>query len=153
MCRKPGPTHNRYAARTNMMGGLVAGMHKNILPLAAGRTALLTTRHPQQQQLARQCPPIAHMRMQGQAPPPVYYTGMPSAGGSYCQRTNTAFPVHAPCQVIYFVGQYPPSARIAPMMRMPNQQASPMMSPYYAPNQQPYHAQNQANQQQQGYYF
>ena len=43
------------------------------------------------------------------------------------------------------------------MMQVPNQEASPMMISYYAPNQQPYQANyqpiNQANQQQQGYYF
>jgi hypothetical protein len=39
------------------------------------------------------------------------------------------------------------------MMPQPIQQASQMMTSYFAPNQQPYQTQYQANQQQQGYYF
>ncbi len=83
---------------------------------------------------------------------------MPPAGGSYCQRTNMAIPVYQPGQAIMnFVRQYPPGTGTAPMMQLPNQQASLMMAPYYAPNQQPYHTNtqppNQYNQQLQGYYF
>jgi hypothetical protein len=47
-CGRPGPTHNRYATRANMMGGSAAGMHKSILPSVAGRTAATTTLRPQQ---------------------------------------------------------------------------------------------------------
>ena len=136
-----------------MMGRLVAGMHMSILPSAAGRAGPPTTRRPQQQQPAYLHLPIAHMSTQGPAPPPVYYTGMPLAGGAYRQCTNMAFPVQAPSQVINFVGKYPPGAGTVPMMPQPIQQASQMMTPYFAPNQQPYQPQYQANQQQQGYYF
>ena len=85
---------------------------------------------------------------------------MPPASGSYRQQTNMAIPVSQPGQAMMnFVGQYPPGAGTTPMMQLPNQQASPMMAPYYAPNQQPYHTNtqppNQYNQQPQlqGYYF
>jgi hypothetical protein len=83
---------------------------------------------------------------------------MPPAGGSYCQRTNMAIPVSQTGQAMMnFVGQYPPGAGTAPMMQLLNQQASPMMAPYYAPNQKPYHTNtqppNQYNQQPQAYYF
>jgi hypothetical protein len=37
-CGKPGPTNNPNASRTNIMGGLVARMHKTILPLACPHT-------------------------------------------------------------------------------------------------------------------
>jgi hypothetical protein len=60
-CGRPGPTHNRYATRANMMGGSAAGMHKSILPSAAGRTAATTTWRPQQQQATLDRPPVAHM--------------------------------------------------------------------------------------------
>jgi hypothetical protein len=33
-----GPTHNPNATRANIMGGLIARMHKTILPSACGRT-------------------------------------------------------------------------------------------------------------------
>jgi hypothetical protein len=88
----------------------------------------------------------------------VHFGGMSPAGGSYRQRTTMAIPVHQPSQAMMnFVGQYPPGIGTTPIMQLPNQQASPMMTPYYTPNQQPYHAPtqppNQANQQPQGYYF
>jgi hypothetical protein len=35
-CRHPGPVHNPSATRANMMGGSTAGLHKTILPSAAG---------------------------------------------------------------------------------------------------------------------
>ena len=131
-------------------------MHKTILPLASSHT-VPPNHHPQQQQLAHQHPPIAHMTTQGQAPPLVYYNGMPQAGGLYCQQTKMVILVHMSGQVINFAGQYPPSAGTPPMLQVPNQQASPVMSTYYASTQQPYHANtkpaNQANQQPQGYYF
>jgi hypothetical protein len=37
MCGNCGPTHNPNASHANIMGGLTAGMHKTILPLARGR--------------------------------------------------------------------------------------------------------------------
>ena len=151
-CGKPGRTHNRYATRANMMGGTVAGMHKSILPSAAGRTAPPTTPCPQQQQ-ATYPPshhPPSHMSTQGPAPPPAYYTGMPPTGGTYRQRTTMAFPTQAPGQVINILGQYPPGTSTIPMMPQHIQQTRQMMTPYTAPNQQPYQLQYQANQQQQG---
>jgi hypothetical protein len=158
--RKPGPTHNPHATCTNTMDGSAAGMHKTILPLVSGCTA--PNRRPQQQQLSHQRRPIAHYPAQGmtwqQAPPPAHFSGMPPAGGSYRQQTNMAILVSQPGQAMMnFVGQNPPDAGTALMMQLPNQQASPMMAPYYAPNQQPYHTNtqlpNQYNQQPQGYYF
>jgi hypothetical protein len=152
--QKPRPMHNRYATRANMMGGLVAGMHKSILPSAAGRTGPPTTRRLQQQQATY--PPFhrppSHMSTQGPAPPPAYYTGMPPTGGSYRQRTTMAFPAQAPGQIINFIRQYPPGTGTVPIMPQHIQQASQMMTPYVAPNQQPYRPQHQANQQQQGYF-
>jgi hypothetical protein len=50
-CGIPGPTHNPNASRTNIMGGLVAEMHKTILPSASGRT-FPPSCHPQQQTAA-----------------------------------------------------------------------------------------------------
>ena len=93
------------------------------------------------------------MSMQGPAPPPAYYTGMPMARGAYRQRTTINFPAQTPGQVINFVGHYPPGTGTKPMMPQSTQQASQMMTPYFASNQQPYQAQYQANRQQQGYYF
>ena len=93
------------------------------------------------------------MLTQSPAPPLAYYTGMSPAGGAYHQRTNMAFPVQTPGQVINFIGHYPPRVGAIPMMAQPTRQASHMMTPYFAPNQQPYQAQYQANQQQQWYYF
>jgi hypothetical protein len=37
-CGKPGPTDNPNVSCTNIMGRLVAGMHKTIMPSACGRT-------------------------------------------------------------------------------------------------------------------
>jgi hypothetical protein len=138
MCGKPGPMHNLHATRTNRIGRSAAGMHKTILPLVSRRTA--PNHHPQQQQLSHQCWPIAHYPAQGmtwqQAPPPAHFSGMPPAGGSYRQQMNMAIPVSQPGHAMMnFVVQYPPGAGTAPMMQLPNQQARPMMAPYYAPNQ------------------
>jgi hypothetical protein len=44
------PAHNPNATRANIMGGLVAGMHKTILPLARGRTQPPSCCSQQQQQ-------------------------------------------------------------------------------------------------------
>jgi hypothetical protein len=144
--RKPGRMHNPHATHANMMGRSAAGMHKTILPLVSGCTA--PNRCPQQQQLSHQRQPISHYPAQGttwqQAPLPAHFSGMPPAGGSYRQRTNMAILVSQPGQAMMnFVGQYPPGTGTAPMMQLPNQEASPMMAPYYAPNQQPYHTNTQ----------
>ncbi len=61
-CHWSGPNHNRMATRTNTQGGLPAGLHKMILPLAAGRAP-----PPQQQQLA------PTQAMWPQPPPPATY--------------------------------------------------------------------------------
>ncbi len=50
------PAHNPNVTRANIMGGLVAGMHKTILPLAHGCTPPPSC-CPQQQQCPQQCPP------------------------------------------------------------------------------------------------
>ena len=86
-CPKPRPMHSRYGTRANMMGGSVAGMHKSIMPSAAGRTGPPTTRPPQKQQPIYPLfhPPPSHMSAQGPTPPPAYYTGMPPTGGAHRQ--------------------------------------------------------------------
>ena len=38
-CARPGENHQRTATRTKTMGGSMRGMHKTILPSAAGRQA------------------------------------------------------------------------------------------------------------------
>jgi hypothetical protein len=88
--------HNPNASRANIMGGLVAGMQKTILPLACGRTP--SNHHPQQQQLLQQCPHISYYPPGGtawQQPTPLaQFGGMPPASGSYCQQTTMAMPVY-----------------------------------------------------------
>jgi hypothetical protein len=59
MCGKPGPMHNPNATRANMMGGSIAGMHKTILPSAAGQTHPNLC-PPQQQQLQLRQPSIPY---------------------------------------------------------------------------------------------
>jgi hypothetical protein len=82
---------------------------------------------------------------------PQYFGAIQPAGGTYCQRMTMAMPVIWSGQTMMnYVGQqFPPSARAAPMMQQPTQQAMPMMAPYYAPNQQTYSA---PNQQHPGYF-
>jgi hypothetical protein len=72
-----GPTHNPNASRANIMGGLIAGMHKTILPLARGRKPP-PTHSPQQQQLPQQCPPGAYYPTQGTNAPPAYFWSNPT---------------------------------------------------------------------------
>jgi len=127
LCGNQGPTHNANATRAKIMVGLIAGMHKTILPSACGRTPPLP-RHPQQQQRPQQHPPVAYYPVQGTMQP------------TYCARTTMPIPVHQPGQgMMNFVGQqYPaPDTANAQSMQQPAQQAMPMMAPYYAPNQQP----------------
>jgi len=126
-CGNRGPTHNANATRANIMGGLIAGMHKTILPSACGHIPSPPHR-PQQQQRPQQHPPVAYYPVQGMTQP------------MYRARTTMPIPVHQPGQgMMIFVGQqYPaPNAANAQMMQQPAQQAMPMMAPYYAPNQQP----------------
>jgi hypothetical protein len=41
-CGKPGPRHNPKASHANIMGGLIAKIHKTILPLACSRLRLIS---------------------------------------------------------------------------------------------------------------
>ncbi len=132
--------HNPNATRTNIMGGLVAGMHKTILPLTSGRTP--PNRCPQQQQRPQQRPPNAYYPPGGtawqQPTPPAQYGGMPHAS-TYHQQTTMAMPVYQPGQgMMMNVKQYPQGAGNMPMMQMGQQpMAAPMLINHYAPNQQP----------------
>jgi hypothetical protein len=134
--------HNPNTSHTNIMGRLIAGMHKAILPSACGRTP---PNHcpQQQQQLPQQWLPITYYPPGGtvwqQPTPPAQFGRMPLASGSYRQQTTMAMPVYQPGQgMMMNVGQYPPSARNMPLMQMGQQpMAMPMMMNYYAPNQQP----------------
>jgi hypothetical protein len=67
-CQKPGPAHNHSATRTNTMGGLMAGLHKTILPSASRRIPPA----PRQQ-----CTPAPMMWQQ--PPPPMNFTPMMTA--------------------------------------------------------------------------
>jgi hypothetical protein len=122
-CGKPGLMHNPHVTHANTMGGSAAGMHKTILPLVSGCTA--PNHCPQQQQLSHQCPHIAHYQAQGmiwqQAPPPAQLSGMPPAGGPYCQQIYMAIPMYQPGQAMM---KYPPGAGTTPMMQLPNQLAT-----------------------------
>ena len=128
------PAHNPNVTRANIMGGLVTGMHKTILPSARGHTPP-PSRRPQQQQRPQQRPPGSYYPTQGMTVPPAQFGGMKPAGGTYHHHDHAG-------------QQYPLNAMTAPMMQQPAQQAMPMMAPYYVPNQQPYNA---TNQQQPGY--
>jgi hypothetical protein len=98
-CGKPGPMHNPNASRANIMGRLVARMHKTILPLACGHTTPPNHR-PQQQQLPQQCPPIAYYPPGGtawqQPTPPMQVGRMPPASGIYRQQTTMAMRLISP---------------------------------------------------------
>jgi hypothetical protein len=137
-CDKPGPMHNPNASRTNIMGGLVDGMNKTILPLASGRTP--PNHHPQQQQRHQQRPSNAYYPPLGtawqQPTPPAQYGVMPLANSSYHQQTTMAMPVYQPGQGIMMnVGQYPQGTRNVPMIQMGQQpMAAPMLMNHYAPN-------------------
>jgi hypothetical protein len=131
-CRWPGPIHNHTATRKNTQGGLPAGLHKTIFPLASGHAP-----PPQQQQ----CAPT--QAMWPQPPPSATYT---AAMTTMCPAT----PVVPYQQAIYHVRQQmgpqavshggqsvgPPSpygaihAPTAPPQRT-------MMYPSYATYQQP----------------
>ncbi len=125
MCGKPGPMHNPNAGRANIMGGLVAEMHKTILPSAFGHTSPNCC--PQQR------PPLAYSLPGGtawqQPTPPVQFGRMPLASGIYLLQTTMSMWVYQPDQgMMMNVGQYPPSARNMPMMLMGQQpMAAPMM--------------------------
>jgi hypothetical protein len=86
-CHWPGPNHNCTTTRTNTQGGLPAGLHKVILPLAAGLAP-----PPQQQQRA------PTQAMWPQPPSPATYTAVMT---TMCP-TMPAAPYQ---QAIYHVGQ------------------------------------------------
>jgi hypothetical protein len=102
-------------------------------------------RRPQQQQLPQQCPRGAYYPTQGTNALPAYFGSIKPAGGTYRQWMTMAMLVIQPGQTMMnFVDQqFPPSAKAAPMMQQPTQQAMPMMASYYAPNEQTYSAPNQ----------
>jgi hypothetical protein len=151
-CGKPGPTHNSNASRTIIIGGLVAGMHKTILPSACSRTPPNCC--PQQQQRPQQCPPITYHPPGGtawqQPTSPTQYGRMLLASGTYRQQTTMAMLVYPPGQgMMMNVGQYPQNARNVPMMQMRQQPvASTMLMNHYTPNHHP----NQQPNQQPGYF-
>jgi hypothetical protein len=142
-CGKPGSMHNSNASCTNIMGRLVAGMHKTILPLTSCRTP--PNPCPQQQQRPQQRPPNAYYPPGGTAwqPPttPTQYGRMPPANGTYRQQMTIAMPVYQPGQgMMMDVRQYPQGARNMPMMQMGQQpMVAPMLMNNYAPNQQSNH--------------
>jgi hypothetical protein len=108
MCGKPGSMHNPNLSRTNIMGGLVAGMHKTILPSACGPAP--PNHHPQQQERLQKCPPIAYYPPGGtawqQPTPPAQYSGLPQDSNTYRQQTTMAMPVYQPVQgMMMNVGQ------------------------------------------------
>jgi hypothetical protein len=86
-CRWPGSNQNRMAMRMNTQAGSPAGLHKVILPLAAGRAPT-----PQQQQRA------PTQAMWPQHPHPATYT----AAMTTMRPTMPAAPYQ---QAIYHVGQ------------------------------------------------
>ncbi len=140
MCGKPDPMHNPNATHSNIMGGLVAGMHKTILPSTSSRTP--PNPCPQQQQRPQQHPPNAYYPPGGtawqQPTPSAQYGRIPQAN-TYRQQTTMAMPVYQPSQgMMMNVGQYPQGARNLPMMQMDQQlTAPPMLMNHYAPNHQP----------------
>jgi hypothetical protein len=141
MCGKPGLMLNPNASRTNIMGRLVAGMHKTILPSACGHTP--PNPCSQQQQLPQQHPPIAYYPPGGmiwqQPTPPVQFVGTLLSRGTYRQQTTMAMPIYQPGQgMMINVGQYPPSTGNLPMMQMGQQPtAVPMMRTIMHPAKNP----------------
>ncbi len=118
-CGKPGPMHNPNATRTNIMGGLVAGMHKTMLSSTSGRTP--PNPCPQQQQRPQQHLPNAYYPSRGMAwqqpTPPAQYGGMLQANSTYHQQTTMTMPVYQPGQgMMMNVGQCPQAAGNMPMM-------------------------------------
>ena len=134
-CRYPGPHHNRTATRANMQGGSPAGLHKTILPSAAGRAPVL----PQQQRAPTQA-------MWPQLPPPAMYPAPYPAGMTAMRPALPAAPYQ---QAIHHVGQIPqtmyhggqPVGHPAPYGAIPTLLPAPtqgtMMYPSYATYQQP----------------
>jgi hypothetical protein len=133
-CARPGPRHNPNVTRNNTMAGSSAGLHKTILPSAAGRTA--PNLRPQAQQQQQQRLPVSYFPIQAmQAPPwqqvapPVGHGGMPPTGYNGGQRL--IMPNHHGPNMMNFIGQYPP----ATSAMQPGQQ--PTAKIFYPPPQQP----------------
>jgi hypothetical protein len=121
-CRHPGPLHNPSVMRTNTMGGLMAGLHKMILPSIAGRAP-----HLPRQQCA---PPTA---MWQQPPPPV---NIPSS--MVVMHPKMPMMPLVPYQALYHVSQqFGPNPPAAVPPAPPAPQPGTMMMPYYAQYQQP----------------
>ena len=120
------------------MGGLVAGMHKSILPSACGRTPP-APRRPQQQQRPQQLPQMAYYPMQGMTQP---------------GRVRATMPMPTQLPMMNFVGQQYPAnmqmmqqpAQQAMMLQQPAQQVMPMMAPSYSHTQHPTAAPSQQQQ-------
>jgi hypothetical protein len=134
MCARLCPRHNPNATCNNTMGGSSAGLHKTILPLAAGRTA--PNLHPQAQQQQQQCPPVSYLPMQAvqapawqQAAPAVGHGGMPPTGYNGGQRL--IMPNHHGPTMMNFIGQYPPAASAMQLGQQPT------AGIFYPPPQQP----------------
>jgi hypothetical protein len=120
--------------RNNTMGGSSTGLHKTILPSAAGRT--MTNLLPQAQKQQQQRLPVSYFPMQAmQAPawqqvaPPVGHGGMPPTGYNGGQRL--IMPNHHGPNMMNFVGQEPPAASAM----QPGQK--PTVGIFYPPPQQP----------------
>jgi hypothetical protein len=108
-CAKPSPLHSKWqASHTNMMGGSTAGMHKTILPLAAG------------------CAPPVACAPQIQRPPAPVAWQPPPPPVNFMQSMAAMRPL-VPYQAIYDMGQQ--LTNMAPPLPP---SASAMMH-YYAP--------------------
>jgi hypothetical protein len=122
MRRHPGPLHNPSATRANTMGGLMAGLHKTILPSAAGRAPPLPW---------QQCAPTTATWQQ---PPPLI--NITSLMAAMCPTMQMIPPV--PYQALYHVSQqFGPNPPFAVPPATPPPQQSTMMMPYYVQYQQP----------------
>lgn len=135
-CARPGPTHNPNATRNNTMGGSSAGLHKTILPSAAGRTAPNQRPQAQQQQQQQLRPPASYYPMQTMQAPawqqpasPAGSYGVPPTGNYGGQRL--IMPNHHGPNMMNFVGQNPPTA---PTMQFGQQPPAGM---FYPPQQHP----------------
>ncbi len=123
MCHHPGPSHNPSATRANTMGGLTAGLHKMILPSAAGRA-----------------PPL--LRQQRAPATATWQQPLPTmniTSSMATMRPKMPMMPLVPYQALYHVGQKfgpnPPFA--APPATPVPQQGTMMMLYYYVQYQQP----------------
>ncbi len=131
-CHWPGPNHNCTAIRTNTQGGSPAGLHKMILPLAAGRA-----QPPHQQQCAptqamwpQPLPPATHPTVMT-----TMRTTMPAA--PYQQAIHHVGQQMGP-QAMYHNGQpVGPPSPYGTVHALPAPPQGTMMYPSYATYQQP----------------